>query len=276
MGLRVNTNVVALQSQRQLGQTTRESTDSFGKLSSGQRIVKAADDAAGLAISEKLKAHIRSGKQANRNANDGISLIQTAEGGLDQSTSILTRMRELATQAATDTLADTDRQNAGFEYDQLKRELERISQVTQFNGHRLLDGSGTSMDFHIGVGSAGREDIISFRASEFGSGVGALGVQASTILSKGSAQSALGQLDQAFNKISGYRSMLGSIQNRLQNSVSNLDTYHTNMSSSNSRIRDVDVAEETSKLAHNSIVTEAGTAVAAQANSAPKDVLRLF
>lgn len=276
MGMRINTNIPAIQSQTAMTKTTRETQESFSKLSSGQRIVKAADDAAGLAISEKMKAHIRSGKQADRNANDGISLVQTAEGGLNQSTSILTRMRELALQAASDTLADSDRQNTSFEYEHLKNELERISQVTEFNGHKLLNGTGTRMDFHVGVGSLGEEDVISFQAGKYNAGKMALGVGSTSVLQKGQAQASLAQLDSAFNTIAGQRSMLGSIQNRLLSSSSNLGIYNQNMNTANSRIRDVDVADESSKLARNKIVEHAGTAVMAQANTNPQVALKLF
>lgn len=276
MGMRINTNIPAIQAQTSMTKTTRETQESFSKLSSGQRIAKAADDAAGLAISEKLKAHIRSGKQAGRNANDGISLVQTAEGGLNETTSILTRMRELAMQAASDTLMDNDRQNTSFEYEHLKSELERISQVTEFNGHKLLNGSGPKMDFHVGVGNLGQEDIISFQANKFNAGKMALGVSSTSVLSKGQAQATLSQIDSAFNTVAGQRSMLGSIQNRLLSSSNNLGIYNENMSTANSRIRDVDVADESSKLARNKIVEQAGTSVMAQANTNPKVALKLF
>ena len=152
MGFRINTNVAALASQRAMSTVNRETEESLGKLSSGQRITKASDDAAGLAISEKLKAHIRSSKQANRNANDAISLVQVAEGGLNESSSILTRMRELAIQAATDTLSDTERGLTDYEYQTMKNELDRIAQVTQFNGKKVLNGTNLAMDFQVGVG----------------------------------------------------------------------------------------------------------------------------
>lgn len=276
MGLRVNTNIGSIQAQTAMTKTTRATEESFSKLSSGQRIVKAADDAAGLAISEKLKAHIRSGRQADRNANDGISMIQTAEGGLNESSSLLTRMRELALQAATDSLGDTDRQNVSYEYEQTKQELERISKITEFNGHKLLNGTGGNMDFHVGVGDLGKEDTVSFQAHKFNSGIQALGVSSTTVLSKGGAQGALSSIDGAFNVISGHRAQLGSIQNRLLSSSNNLGVYTQNMETSNSRIRDVDVAEETSQLARHRIVGQAGTAVMAQANTEAAIALKLF
>src|SRR6476661_10329929 len=150
MGFRINTNVASLQAQTSLGKVARETESSFSKLSSGSRITKAADDAAGLAISEKLKAEIRSTQQATRNANDGISMIQVAEGGLNETSNILTRLRELAMQSASDTVGDTERQMTNLEYQQLKSEMERISKVTEFNGKKLLDGTADKYDYQVG------------------------------------------------------------------------------------------------------------------------------
>ena len=171
MGFRINTNMASLQAQTPLNRVSRETEESYAKLSSGQRITKAADDASGLAISEKLKAEIRSSKQANRNANDGISLVQTAEGGLNESSNILTRMRELAMQAASDTLGDSDRAKTSLEYQQLKSELDRISQTTEFNGRKLLNGQGPKLDFQVGVGSNNFEDQISYNTGSLNAGI---------------------------------------------------------------------------------------------------------
>jgi len=276
MGLRINTNMSAIQAQSPLQKVTREIDESTAKLSSGQRITKAADDAAGLAISEKLKAEIRSSKQANRNANDGISLIQTAEGGLNESSSILTRMRELAIQAASDTLTDSDRSKTSLEYQGLKTELDRISKTTEFNGTKLLNGSGPTLDFQIGVGSNNFEDQISYNTSQMNSGVEALGIGPSGINTKVGAQQSLSRIDSAINKISGQRSVLGSLQNRLTSSSNNLYIYSENMSETNSRIRDVDFADETAKQARNNIISAAGTAVLAQANTSGQGALKLL
>lgn len=276
MGLRINTNMSAIQAQSPLQKVTREIDESTAKLSSGQRITKAADDAAGLAISEKLKAEIRSSKQANRNANDGISLIQTAEGGLNESSSILTRMRELAIQAASDTLTDADRSKSSMEYQGLKSELDRISKTTEFNGTKLLNGSGPTLDFQVGVGSNNFEDQISYNTSQMNSGVEALGIGPSGINTKASAQQSLSRIDSAINKISGQRSVLGSLQNRLTSSSNNLYVYSENMSASNGRIRDVDYAEETANQARNKIISTAGTAVLAQANTSGQGALKLL
>lgn len=276
MGFRVNTNVSAIASQRTMTTVNRETEDSTRKLASGERITKAADDAAGLAISEKLKAHIRSSKQANRNANDGISLIQTAEGGLSESSAILTRMREMAMQAATDSVSDSEREMISYEYENLKQELDRIAQVTQFNGKNLLNGTSNAMDFQIGVGEDTWDDRISLNTKKFNAGTQGLGVAGVTVNSKFAAQQSLAKIDQAFNTIATQRSELGSIQNRLQNSSTNLDIYTLNMSQANSRIRDLDYAEETSKQARNTIVSAASTAVGAQANVIGRDALKLL
>lgn len=276
MGFRINTNISSIQGQRNLNTVSRETTESYAKLSSGQRITKAADDAAGLAISEKLNAEIRSSKQANRNANDGLSLVQTAEGGLSETSTILTRLRELSIQAASDTLSDLDRGKSSIEYQQLQSELERISQVTAFNGRKLLNGSGPTLDFQVGVGDNSADDHISYQSSKLNAGVSALGVSSISIRDKFSAQQSLSKLDSAINTVSGQRSLLGSIQNRLVSSSNNLMTYHENMSAANNRIRDVDYAEQSAVHARNGIVTNAATAVQVQANTTGKDALKLL
>jgi len=276
MGFRVNTNMPAIQSQTSLNKVTRETGESFSKLSSGQRINKAADDAAGLAISEKLKAEIRSSKQANRNANDGLSLVQVAEGALTESSSILTRMRELSIQAASDSLADSDRAKSSIEYEQLKNELERISQSTEFNGRKLLNGSSQQLDFQVGVGDHSSDDQISYNTKVVNSGVESLGVASLRISSKEGAQQGLASIDRAINKVSAHKATLGSIQNRLMTSSNNLNIYHENMSAANNRIRDVDYAEESAVHARNQIVGDANTAVMAQANMTGKGALKLL
>lgn len=276
MSFRINTNMSSLQAQTPLKRVAKETEESFAKLSSGERINKAADDAAGLAISEKLKAEIRSSRQANRNANDGISLVQTAEGGLNETSSLLTRMRELSMQAASDTLSDSDRAKSSLEYNQIKQELERVSQSTEFNGKKLLNGKGPRLDFQVGVGSHSSDDIISYSSANLNAGIEALGVSHVAITNKSSAQQSLSAIDSAIQKVSAQRSTIGSIQNRLNTSSNNLQIYTENMSSANSRIRDVDYAVETSKQASNSILTNAGTAVLAQANTSGQGALKLI
>ena len=276
MGFRINTNVASMQAQSSLSKVNRESQESFAKLSSGQRITKAADDAAGLAISEKLKAEIRSAQQANRNVNDGVSLVQVAEGGLNETSNILVRMRELAIQSASDTVGDSERGMANLEYQQLKSEMDRISQVTEYNGKKLLNGSDNKIDFQVGTGADEFKDRISLDTSVINSGIDAMGVEGVDVSTKEGAQGSLGALDSAIEKISGQRAVLGSLQNRLTSTSNNLQVYTENMSAANSRIRDVDYAEESAKQARNQILTSAGTSVLAQANVSSQNALKLI
>lgn len=274
MSLKISTNVASMRGQNAVRKSSAEMESSQAKLSSGLRITKAADDAAGLAISEKMKAEIRSGRQANRNANDGISLVQTAEGGLNETSTLLTRMKELAMQAANDTLSDSDRRMVEGEYQMMKMELDRIASNTEFGGRKLLNGSGEQLDFQVGLGGAANNRV-SYNSGAIRSDSTALGISAGSVSSKESARNVLGSIDRAFDKISGHRAMLGSIQNRLQTSSNNLEVFHENMSASNSRIRDVDFAMETANLTKAKIVTDAGTAVLSQANNDPKAALKL-
>ena len=197
MGFRINTNVASLQAQTSVSKVTKETQESFAKLSSGSRITKSADDAAGLAISEKLKAEIRSAQQANRNANDGISMVQVAEGGLNETSNILTRMRELAIQSASDTVGDVERGMTNLEYQQLKSEVERISQVTEFNGKKLLNGEGEKVEFQIGTHADEFKDRISFEPGQLNSGVEAMSISSLDVGSKEGAQDSLANLDAA-------------------------------------------------------------------------------
>jgi flagellin len=276
MGFRINTNVASLQAQTSLNKVNKESQESFSKLSSGQRITKASDDAAGLAISEKLKSQIRSTQQANRNANDGISMVQTAEGGLNETSSILVRMRELSIQAASDTVGDAERGMSNLEYQQLKSEMDRISQVTEYNGTKLLDGSGDRKEFQIGINADEFQDRIGFDPSTINSGISSLGVDGVDVSTKSGAQESLSSLDSAIEKVSGQRAELGALQNRLVSTSNNLQVSAENMSAANSRIRDVDYAEETAKQARNQILTAAGTSVLAQANMSGQSALKLI
>jgi flagellin len=276
MGFRINTNVASLQAQTSLSKVNKESNESFAKLSSGQRISKASDDAAGLAISEKLKSQIRSTQQANRNANDGISMVQVAEGGLNETSSILVRMRELSIQAASDTVGDVERGMSNLEYQQLKQEMDRISQVTQYNGTNLLDGSGDKKEFQIGTGADEFKDRIGFDPGTLNSGISSMGVDGVDVSTKEGAQESLSSLDGAIEKISGQRAELGALQNRLVSTSNNLQVSAENMSAANSRIRDVDYAEETAKQARNQILTAAGTSVLAQANMSGQSALKLI
>jgi flagellin len=274
--MRVATNIGSIQAQRTLGQVNSAIEVSSKKLSSGTRITKAADDAAGLAISEKLKAEIRSSFQANRNANDGISLVQTAEGGLNETSSILTRMRELAMQSASDTVSDAERYMSEGEYQHMKKELDRISKVTEFNGRKVLDGTSHKLDFQVGVGDHSLDDQISYDSKNLDTGLASLGVADVSIISKHGAQNSLASIDSAINRISGHRSYLGSIQNRLLTSSNNLMLYNENMNAANSRIRDTDYALESANMAKNNILGDASTAVLAQANTTGQSALKLL
>lgn len=276
MGFRINTNIASIAAQRSLTVSNREMEGTLAKLSSGSRITKAADDAAGLAISEKLKANIRSLKQADRNANDGISMVQTAEGGLNEVSSILTRMRELAVQTASDTVGDSERQMSNMEYQNLKLELERISQVTQFNGKKLLSGEGDKYDFQVGSNNDAFQDRISYDSKQVNARLDGLGVAELDISSKEGSQDSLASVDSAIEKVSNYRSFLGAIQNRLVSTSNNLQVSVENLSAANSRIRDVDYAEATATKAKGDILNAAGTSVLAQANMSSQNALKLI
>ena len=276
MGLRINTNVTSLSARRTLGVNNQKQADTLGKLSSGTRIVRSADDAAGLAISEKLKAQVRSTNQAERNANDGISLIQTAEGGLNETSNTLIRLRELAIQSASDTVGDSERKFTDLEYQNLKSEVERISQVTEFNGKKLLNGTGEKYDFQIGINNNDFNDRISYNAQVTNSSIASLGVEGLSVGTKEAAQQSLEQIDAAIQNVSGQRAKLGAVQNRLTSAVQNLQVSSENLSAANSRIRDTDYAQESAKNAKLSILTNAGTAVLAQSNAQGTNALKLI
>ena len=276
MGFRINTNVSSISAQRSLSVNNRNSQSTLAKMSSGTRITKASDDAAGLAISEKLKAQIRSTNQANRNANDGISMVQTAEGGLDEISSMLTRLRELSIQSASDTVGDSERGFSDLEYQNLKQEIERISQVTEFNGSKLLSGEGQKLDFQIGANNNEFQDRISYDVADTNASLDSLNISDLSVTSKEGAQTSLESIDNAIEKISGQRANLGAIQNRLVSTSNNLQITTENLSAANSRIRDVDYAQVAADNAKNNILNQAGTAVLSQANSQGQNALRLI
>lgn len=277
MGLRVNTNIASLNSQRHL-RTTRQGLDrTLERLSSGSRINRAGDDAAGLAISENLRAQIRGLMQAERNASDGVSLVQVAEGGLQEISNILIRLRELGVQAASDTVGATERKFLNVEFDALLSELDRISNATEFNKIPLLNGTGTVFDIQVGTRNNPNIDRISFFDSSSAdvSSV-ALGINLSSVSDKASAQNSLAAIDGAIVSVSSIRADFGAMQNRLQSIINNLAISIENMSAANSRIRDTDIAEETANLTKDQILMQAGTAVLAQANSSIKNALTLL
>ncbi len=272
MGLRINTNVASLAAQRNLQKTNRNLRGNFEKLASGERISKAGDDAAGLAISEKLKAHIRGIRQAKRNANDAVSLIQTSEGGLSEVSNIIIRLRELAMQSATDTLGDTERSFSDIEFQNLKDEIERIAQASEFNGAKLLNGTGKIFDFQIGIHNDPFVDRLNYDPIASAATLDALGLTTETIGDKMSAQQTLNTLDNALVQVNGLRANLGAIQNRLGSVVNNLGINDENLSAANSRIRDVDIASESADLVKNNILIQAGASVLSQANRVPSEV----
>jgi flagellin len=276
MGMRISTNVASINAQRTLASSQREISKSYAQLSSGSRITKSADDAAGLAISENLKSQIRSFAQASRNANDGISMIQVAEGGLSEISNILTRMRELGIQGASDTVGDKERGFIDKEVQQLKAEVQRIAKTTRFGRTNMLDGTGTKFDIQVGINNDDFEDRISFDPSELDATASNLNVEGLDFTSKEGAQGALNTLDDAQNMVSSFRANLGALQNRFLSTVDNLGSQHENLSAANSRIRDTDIAAATAESARNSILLNASTSVLSQANAQPQLALKLI
>ncbi len=277
MAISLRTNIASLTASTKLGQTTTRVEDNMRKLASGLRINSAGDDAAGLAISEKFRANIRSLAQLKRNANDGISLIQTAEGALSEVSNILIRMRELAVQAATDTVATSQKAFLQTEFDELRDEITRIGNTAEFNGLTLLSGAfattASALTFQVDLGGDPAQQISVELATMSPS---ALGITAIALTTSNDARAALSVLDTALQALSSQRATLGAAQNRLQMAINNIDTMSTNISAANSRIRDVDVAEETARLAQNQILMQSGAAVLAQANQIPSLALSLL
>ncbi len=276
MGLRVNTNIQSLASQRHLGLNNMAQQKSLERLASGTRINRAGDDAAGLAISEKLKSHIRSMKQATRNANDGVSLVQVAEGAMNEISNILVRMRELSIQAASDTIGDPERQYVDKEIQQLKSEVDRIANSTEFNGTKLLNNSAPPLDIQVGINNNAENDRFTFDTADKASTMDALGISDVATNTKSSAQENLEKIDSAMSRLNGNRASLGALQNRLMSTINNLQNYSENLSAANSRIRDTDMAEETSEMTKASILTQATVSVLGQANQTPQLALKLI
>lgn len=276
MGMRISTNMAALSAQRSMVGSQREIQKSMAQLASGTRITRSADDAAGLAISENLKSQIRSYSQSNRNANDGISLIQTAEGGLAEISNILTRMRELGIQAASDTVSDRERLLVDKEVQQLKQEVQRIAVTTKFGNQPLIDGSGATFDFQVGIQNDPDADRISFDAGATNATASSLGVDGFDFTSKGGAQDALSVLDEAQSNVNGFRATLGALQNRLNSTIDNTSIMYENLSAANARIRDTDVAQASSEMTRNNILLQASAGTLAQANQIPNIALKLI
>ena len=278
MGLRIATNVSSLTAQRHLRNTRRLLDKSLERLSSGYRVNRAGDDAAGLAISERLRAKTRGLIQAQRNSSDGVSLVQVAEGGLQEVHNILTRLRELGVQAASDTIGPRERRFLDEEYQSLKEEIDRIANSTEFNGTFLLDGTGGSLDVQVNTGGDNLlgVDRITFNAFKSDVNVDKLGLEDAGVKDKVSAQGSLSTIDEAIDNISSIRADLGAIENRLMSTIRNLSISIENLSAANSRIKDVDIAAETATMTQKGILMQAGISVLSQANSVPKMALSLL
>ena len=275
MGMRITTNVAAINTQRQLVNSQLNIQNSMQKLSSGYRINKSADDAAGLAISENMKAQLRSLAQAKRNANDGISLAQTAEGSLAEITNIATRIRELAVQASSDTVGDRERTFIDLEVQQLKEEINRIATISSWNSVPLLDGTTPLFDIQVGSNNT-PDDRIVFDASQNIATLEGLGLAEMNFETKEGAREAIGMLDSATDQVNGMRANIGAIQNRLQSAVDTLSISEENLAAANSRIRDTDIAAVSSEMARNNVMLQAGTATLAQANQASMLAIKLI
>lgn len=276
--MRINTNIAAMNTYSRLTAANTAKTNSLAKLSSGSRINKAGDDAAGLAISEKMKSQIGGLTQAKRNAQDGISLVQTAEGALNESHSILERMRDLAVQGANDTLTADDRDSINKELTALHEELTRIAKTTEFNTKNLLNTADNSFTFQIGanenqtltvtIGKMDGTTLLVSNANKF-----VIDSKASNVRKVGGM---ISKIDKAIATVSGQRAALGAVQNRLEHTINNLTATNENLSDANSRIRDVDMAEEMMTFTKSNILSQAATSMLAQANAMPNSVLNLL
>ncbi|MBF0311884.1 MAG: flagellin FliC [Oligoflexia bacterium] len=277
MGLRILTNVASQEVQRNLRAVSQKADTELSRLSSGKRITKSADDAAGLAISTNLDAQTRGLRQATRNANDGISLVQTAEGGLNEITNILVRLRELTVQGASDTVGDAERGLLNSEFQSLVQEVDRISEATTFNGTSLLNGNSGkgTLEFHVGA-FAGEQNKIIFDADATNASADNIGISGLTIEAREDAAEAISSLDGAITNVSSLRAGLGATQSRLQSTVSNLEIQTINQDGARSVIQDVDVAQATANLASANVLKAAGVSTLVQANNIPTAALRLI
>ena len=274
MSLFVQTNVASMVAQSHLNQTQQALSMNFAKLSSGYRINSAADDAAGLGISKSMNAQVRSLAVAERNASDGISMAQTADGAAEQIHGILTRMRELAVQGTNGTLSTGDSTNLNTEFQANLAEIDRIAQVTTFNGRNLLAGTAASVTFQVGINNVAAADRMNINFG--GADVTGLSMTGAAVDSVANARTAIGTLDTAISTLSTLREGWGSATNRLTTAVSNLQSMQSNLSASLSRIRDVDIASETASMSRNQVLSQAGAAVLGQANQAPQLALSLL
>jgi flagellin len=273
MGLRVNTNIISLAAQRNLAAVTNRLEGNFSRLSSGLRITSAADDPAGLGISERMRAKLMSIQQASRNGQDGVSLVQTAEGSLGEVTSNLARMRELSVQSANGTLNTGDRAALNAEFTALITEIDRVAEQTDFNGINLLDGSNGVITIQIGSEASESIDINMEDMTDSALGLTGGTFNLSTVTN---ASAALATIDTAIDSVTGFRADLGAIQNRMSSAIRSLANSEQNLAAAESRIRDVDVARETADLTRNSILQQAAVSVLSQANTQPQIALSLL
>ena len=276
MGIRINTNIAAQSAQRHLNANSADQRLSLERLSSGVRINRAGDDSAGLAIAEKMRAQIRSLRQDIRNASDGISMIQTAEGAMNESSNILIRLRELSIQGASDTVGNDERGFINKEFQMLHKELDRIADSTEYNGMKLLKGDTKDLEVQIGINHRGNEDHLDVKRSELNMTTESMGLGGSNVLTMQSSRENLGALDQALTHVSDRRATLGALQNNFVSTLNRLRVYEENLTDARSRITDTDFASETAELARSNVLTQATVSVLAQANTLPTVALKLL
>ncbi len=274
MSLRINSNVAALTAARQLNQAQRKAENAMDSLATGSRFSRASNDPAGLAVAQTLKAQIQSNRAAQRNTDQAISLIQVAEGGLNEQNNILIRMRELAVQSASDTLSDTERNFLDLEFQELLEEMDRIGKTTSFGNKKLLVGSGESFDFQVGV-NKGDENVVRYQLKSDTTSEG-LGIDSLGIADQDDALDSLEELDSAIISTVEARADFGAIQSRLEFAQTNSEIQDENLSAARSRIEDTDIARATGELVRSQIATQVATAVLAQANQTPESVIRLI
>lgn len=275
MAINVRTNASSLNTLKQLSRTTRSLSRSFERISSGLRISRAADDAAGLGVAENLRAAHTSARVAARNVNDGVSIIAVAEGASNEVANILVRMRELAIQSASDTLGTEQRAYIQTEYIQLQGEIDRISSVTEFNGQQITDGSLASMDVQVGIGNTA-SDVITITLGDLGSTF--LGVDSAvmSLSTATAAQTALTNIDSALSSVGQYRAGFGATENRLNSALNNLETYEETTMAAEARIRDADFGYESAALAQNQVLQQAGVAILSQVKNLNQGALQLL
>ena len=276
MGLRIATNVTSLNAQRQMAITRMNLDRSLEKLASGSRINHAGDDAAGLAISENLRAQLRGMRQAKRNAQDGLSLMQVSEGGLNEISNMLIRLRELSVQAASDTIGDSERQFTDREFQSLKQEIDRIANMTAFNGTPLLNGKVGILEIQVGTHNNPILDRVTYNGERADATLDALKLGGESLATKQGSQLSLTVIDDALIRVNSIRADLGAMQNRLQSTINNLAVTDENLATANSRIRDTDMAEEVSEMTKQNILMQAGISVLSQANSTNSHALKLL